>query len=136
MLKSAYKSKEADKLKAFEILCRENYARIYNYIYAMTKDAFLSEDLVQDVFLIAYRKGEAFLQHEKPEAFLYRTAKNKVLEAMRQNQMLELKEDLAAGEGDLLETILSRIDSRECVQNWKCQKISLKRSIIEMNRKS
>lgn len=77
-------------MKAFEILCRENYARIYNYIYAMTKDAFLSEDLVQDVFLIAYRKGEAFLQHEKPEAFLYRTAKNKVLEAMRQNQMLEL----------------------------------------------
>lgn len=64
----------------FEEICRENYARIYNYILAKTADRETAEDITQDVFLIALRKGEAFLLHEKPVAFLYTTARNLMLE--------------------------------------------------------
>ena len=49
----------------FEEICRENYARIYNYILAKTGKKEAAEDIAQDVFLIALRKGDAFLHHEK-----------------------------------------------------------------------
>lgn len=64
----------------FEEICRENYARIYNYILAKTGKKEAAEDITQDVFLIALRKGGSFLHHEKPTAFLYTTAKNLILE--------------------------------------------------------
>ena len=64
----------------FEEICRENYARIYNYILAKTGKKEAAEDIAQDVFLIALRKGDAFLHHEKPVAFLYVTARNLILE--------------------------------------------------------
>lgn len=85
-------------MKGFKKICRQNYIRIYNYIYAMTGEPFLAEDLTQEVFLIAWEKGECFIQHEKPEAFLYRTAKIKVLEALREekkNRCIEFQEDMA-----------------------------------------
>lgn len=64
----------------FEEICRENYARIYNYVLARTGKREAAEDITQDVFLIAFQKGGAFLGHEKPVAFLYATARNLVLE--------------------------------------------------------
>ena len=69
-------------MKSFKKICRQNYIRIYNYIYAMTREAFLAEDLTQEVFLIAWQKGEEFMKHEKPEAVLYKTAKIKVLDTL------------------------------------------------------
>lgn len=64
----------------FEEICRENYARIYNYILAKTADRETAEDITQDVFFIAFQKKEAFLLHEKPVAFLYTTARNLILD--------------------------------------------------------
>ena len=64
----------------FEEICRDNYARIHNYILAKTGNREAAEDITQDVFFIAWQKGETFLSHEKPIAFLYATAANLVLE--------------------------------------------------------
>ena len=55
-------------MKCFEELCRENYGRIYRYIYALAGNKQTAEDLIQDVFIIAYEKGDAFLSHENPPA--------------------------------------------------------------------
>lgn len=63
-------------MKTFEELCQENYSRIYKYIFSMTGSKESTEDLIQEVFIAAYEKGEAFLRHEKPAAFLYKTARN------------------------------------------------------------
>lgn len=64
----------------FEEICQDNYARIHNYILAKTGNREAAEDITQDVFFIAWQKGETFLSHEKPIAFLYATAANLVLE--------------------------------------------------------
>ncbi len=79
----------------FEEVCRENYARIYNYILAKTRKKEAAEDITQDVFLIAFQKGEAFLQHEKPIAFLYTTARNLVLEYYKKGKANEIELDEA-----------------------------------------
>ena len=61
----------------------------------MTREAFLAEDLTQEVFLIAWQKGEDFMKHEKPEAFLYKTAKIKVLETLREEKRNESRKSMA-----------------------------------------
>ena len=76
----------------FEKICSENYARIYNYILAKTGEKEAAEDITQDVFLIALQKGDAFLEHEKPIAFLYTTAKNLVLEYYKKGKSISAKE--------------------------------------------
>jgi len=63
-------------MKSFEELCKENYGRIFKYIFSITKNKEATEDLIQEVFTIAYEKGRIFLNHEKPAGFLYKTARN------------------------------------------------------------
>lgn len=78
----------------FEEICRENYARIYNYILAKTGKKEAAEDITQDVFLIAFQKGDAFLHHEKPAAFLYMTARNLVLEYFKKEKEIPVKSEI------------------------------------------
>ena len=109
-------------MKSFENLYQENYGRVYNYIYGMTKNPSLAEDLTQEVFLIAFRKGSRFLKHENPAAFLYRTARLKTYEAMRdgaEHRTVALTNELVSDDPDLLTAILAEedrnIDEREYV---------------------
>jgi RNA polymerase sigma-70 factor (ECF subfamily) len=100
-------------MKSFEELCQENYKRIYKYIFTMAGSKEVTEDLIQDVFTVAYEKGEAFLQHEKPTAFLYRTARNLTityLKRQRISAMESLSEDIVGDGTDLCEKLLMDID--------------------------
>lgn len=100
-------------MNSFKQLCQENYARIYNYIFAMVKDSFLAEDLTQEVFTTAFLKGDIFLKHESPPAFLYRTAKLKVLEAFREKgrgEVAELNEDAAGIDVEPLQVLMREKD--------------------------
>lgn len=84
----------------FEEICRENYARIYNYILAQTAESEMAKHITQDVFFIAFQKKEAFLLHEKPVAFLYTTARNLILDYYKRTK------EAIAGELQISETAL------------------------------
>lgn len=102
-------------MKNFEELCEENYKRIYKYIFTMTGSKEASEDLIQDVFTVAYEKGDAFLQHEKPTAFLYRTARNLTLTYLKRQRVSTmdcLPENIADVEADLCDKLLTDIDRK------------------------
>ncbi|MDO4530922.1 MAG: RNA polymerase sigma factor [Bacillota bacterium] len=47
-------------MKIFEILYRENYQKIYAFLYRLCADADLAEDLTQETFLQAYRSFHKF----------------------------------------------------------------------------
>lgn len=96
----------------FEEICKEHYAKIYNYILAKTGKKEAAEDLTQDVFLIAYKKGAAFLTHEKPIAFLYAAAKNLTLEYYRQSSKISLQEiEIESSAKDIFEEITKERDA-------------------------
>lgn len=91
----------------FEDICRENYPKIYNYILARTRSKETAEDITQEVFMIAYKKGNVFLSHENPVAFLYVSAKNLVFEHFRESaRKAPLEEsDIEDSKGDVFEQI-------------------------------
>ncbi len=100
-------------MKIFEELCQENYKRIYKYVFGMTGSKEATEDLIQDVFTVAYEKGEFFLQHEKPIAFLYKTARNLTLTYLKRQRvstMEYLSENIAQDNTDLCEKLLMELD--------------------------
>jgi len=43
-------------LDIFEILVNQNYKKVYQTVYTYTKDKYISEDAVQQAFMIAYNK--------------------------------------------------------------------------------
>lgn len=67
----------------YEKICEENYEKIYRYILGMTGKKECAEDLTQEVFYIALKQRKGFLEHENPEGFLYKTARNLTYEYFR-----------------------------------------------------
>lgn len=96
-------------MTSFENICAENYPRIFRFILGMTGSKTTAEDITQEVFYIALKKGKDFQNHENPTAFLYTTAKYLVLEYFRNSQKeipdTENNSILEDSSGDVFEQI-------------------------------
>ncbi len=109
-------------MESFDRICEKNYERIYKYILGMTGNSEVAKDLTQDVFLIAYKKGKDFLTHEKPEGFLYKTAKNLVLVNYRNRQreiLFEGQEDFCVQREDVFEEICNSRENNVSVELYR-----------------
>ena len=73
-------------MTVFEKICEECYPNIYRYLLGISGSRELAEELTQETFLIAYQKGKKFTCHEKPLAFLYKTAWNLASEQFRRQK--------------------------------------------------
>jgi RNA polymerase sigma-70 factor (ECF subfamily) len=71
---------------AFEELYRAHAARLYTLLLRMTGSAPDAEDLLQEVFLQAYRKLPTFRGDSSLGTWLYRLAINQCLDALRGRQ--------------------------------------------------
>lgn len=90
--------------KFFHNFCKENYEQIFKYILVMIHDKSTAEDIVQEVFLIAYEKKKILFSYENKRAFLYKVSKNLTNEYIRKNQKcktVELNENNVVDEEDL-----------------------------------
>lgn len=98
----------------FDKMCEIYYEKVFRYVWVATSSKERAEDITQEVFLIAYEKGQTFLKHEKPLAFLYTTARNLVHESYRENKKymaMEIQENtMVSKEEDLAEYIFNQQD--------------------------
>ena len=101
--------------KFFHNLCKENYKQIFKYILVMIHDKSVAEDIVQEVFLIAYEKRTVIFSYENKRAFLYKVSKNLTNEYIRKNQkckIVELNENNIVDEEDLCDLICHKEDEK------------------------
>lgn len=71
---------------AFEALYRQHATRLYNLASRMSAGATDAEDLLQDIFLLAYRKLGSFRGDSSLATWLYRLAMNHCLDVLRNRQ--------------------------------------------------
>lgn len=71
---------------AFEQLYRAHAGRLYTLIVRMVASAETAEDLLQEVFLTAYRKANLFRGESSLGTWLYRMAVNHCLDYLRGRQ--------------------------------------------------
>lgn len=57
--------------------------KIFNFIYRMTQDYHLAEDLTQEVFLRIYQKEPDLNGHQNFQGWIFRVARNLCLNALR-----------------------------------------------------
>jgi RNA polymerase sigma-70 factor (ECF subfamily) len=72
--------------QAFEDLYQRHAARLYNLAFRMAGTASDAEDLLQDIFLLAYRKVGSFRGESSLGTWLYRLAMNHCLDVLRSRQ--------------------------------------------------
>jgi RNA polymerase sigma-70 factor (family 1) len=75
---------EGDR-KAFSTLYEQYLGELYRYVYLFTKSKEQSEEIVQDVFLKIWEKRESLAHINSFKAYLYRSAKNLVLDGVRKD---------------------------------------------------
>jgi RNA polymerase sigma-70 factor (ECF subfamily) len=71
---------------AFEELYRRHSGRVYNVAWRMTGSAADADDLLQDVFLQAYRRFDSYRGEAALGTWLYRLAVNACLDHLRSHQ--------------------------------------------------
>ncbi len=71
---------------AFETLYRQHATRLYNLASRMTGAKGDADDLLQDIFLLAYRKMASFRGESSLGTWLYRLAMNHCLDVLRNRQ--------------------------------------------------
>lgn len=71
---------------AFEELYQQYATRLYNLAYRMASSAQDADDLLQDIFLLAYRKVSSFRGESSLGTWLYRLAMNHCLDVLRSRQ--------------------------------------------------
>ena len=71
---------------AFEALYHQHASRLYNLASRMAGGASDAEDLLQDIFLLAYRKVGSYRGESSLGTWLYRLAMNHCLDVLRNRQ--------------------------------------------------
>jgi RNA polymerase sigma-70 factor (ECF subfamily) len=104
---------------AFEELYRAHAGRLYNLVFRMIGSAQEAEDLLQEVFLNAYRKLGSFRGDSSLGTWLYRLAVNHCLDVLRgrQSKMARVTDSLdeegasePAAIAPMVPTAISRLD--------------------------
>jgi RNA polymerase sigma-70 factor, ECF subfamily len=120
----------AGDVDAFGILYGRHRQRIYNFCLQMTNDAFLSEDLLQESFLCAFRRIHTFRGDSLFSTWLYRIAINVVLMQFRRRKTSPTENVdpvLASCEPDVLdEERFSVVDTR---LNLAVERVALEQAI-------
>lgn len=75
---------------------KNHEAELRGFMYRKLKDPMLAEDLLQDTFIKALGKGKGFCNIEQPRAWLFRVARNNMVDYLRRNpQLVELDDKLS-----------------------------------------
>jgi len=70
------------------VLFETYHDRIYRYVLRLVKNPAEAEDLTQDTFLRAYRRGDSLRDPEAVRGWLYRIATHVCIDRLRQRQPL------------------------------------------------
>ena len=72
-----------DNLDIFEILVKQNYKKVYQTVFTYTKDKFISEDAVQQAFMIAHKKLHQLNSKDKFASWVISIALNEAKQMLR-----------------------------------------------------
>src|SRR5690554_1594504 len=116
--------KESDR-QAFERLFRLQRNDLLKYVYSIVRNATVSHDLVQDVFVAIWELRQRLDPEQPLKAYLYRMARNRAYRYLRDERLHDQKHQLisreAAGDPPAPNDIEHRVDGAllsTLLQTW------------------
>ncbi len=97
--------------KAFSILYMRYINDLYDYIFLFTKSKEITEDILQNIFIKIWIKRTSLNSVTYFKGYLYRAAKNLLLDEIRRNQLktriyLELQDDISEESSEIADARL------------------------------
>ena len=110
-------------VNAFEVVVENYQTAIGRFIYRMTGDYHLTQDLTQDAFVRAYKSILKTHSEISLKAWLYRIARNVVFAHNRRKRLISFVPFSKTGEEALLdpEDLSQQGEERLTIQNTLCQ---------------
>jgi len=75
--------------EAFNMLMKENYKRIFNFVNRMVRDPDKSDDITQEVFLKVYLNKSKFRPDSDFYSWIYKIATNQVLKHFSKERVIK-----------------------------------------------
>lgn len=82
--KELFRQIAAGDRTAFRIIYERHWNRIFSVALSYLKSPEWAKDLVQEIFLTVWAKRENFREVENPGGYLFRIARNQLINALRQ----------------------------------------------------
>ena len=79
------KIKDGDE-KSFELLFKGLFSELYNYAFQFTLDRFLSEEIVQDVFIKIWSNRETITPVKSIKAYIFQSVHNSCINSLIQKK--------------------------------------------------
>lgn len=100
--------KEESRNYAFNLLVRQYQQRLYSFIRRMVTDHDEAKDVLQEVFVKAWKKMDGFRGDAQLYSWLYRITHNECL-----NHLRKQKRGLFVSEDSVIERLTTTLDSSE-----------------------
>jgi RNA polymerase sigma factor (sigma-70 family) len=94
--------------QAFEMLVRRYHATLYYQIYRLVRNEDQAQDVLQHVWLQLYLSAPRLQSNQTIRAWLFRVARNRCLDLLRQKSPLYFSE-LETAEGEIDQTFQERV---------------------------
>ena len=117
---------------SFEFIFREFYEELTRYAFTIVKDAQLSEDVVQSLYIRLWEKRDEMDEIKSIKAYLYRSTYNLSLNEVKKNSRvnsLDDREDLVVSNGQLASDFVESNDLQTKIEGAiselpeKCQEV-------------
>lgn len=82
-----------DDRRGLEILFRSHYQGLYRFVFLITKNKPLAEDIVQEVFINLWRVRHGLQENTRFKPYLYRACKNLAFNKLKATQREQLTGD-------------------------------------------
>ena len=120
---------------AMRILFSRHRVRVFRFALSITKDQWLAEEVVSDVFLDVRRRANSFKGRSQVSTWLLGIARNKALMSMRRPEHQRLNEELADTIDDTTESpeaAMQRRQTRTILADCIVQLPAIHREIIDL----
>lgn len=122
---------------AFTRLVDQYWNNLYGQAIAYLKDSHKAQDVVQEVFLTIWKNRGSLSDIERPEHYLYRMARNRILSEFRKKLVIPIPdniEQLQTASDSPVDEQLAAKQLRELMQTVVDQMPPQRRTVFELSR--
>ena len=103
--------------QAFEVLYGRHSTPLYNYLFRLTHHTTVAEDLLQEVFVVAWEKARSFRGDAQVKTWLFSIAHHQAISWLRRER------EILTADDDLLDQPVPSQGESRLIETWRAEQL-------------
>jgi len=103
--------------QAFEVLYGRHSTPLYNYLFRLTHHTTVAEDLLQEVFVVAWEKARSFRGDAQVKTWLFRIAHHQAISWLRH------KREMLTADGEIHDQPVPSQAETQVMETWRAEQL-------------